>query len=174
VVKLLRRKKKEETRHQHYAFANRLLPSVFFRDPAQFMEILRREKQAFLLYLWEKAGRIVGERHKLAHDSWSCEFVTLEDSVSMTIITFPEPGAMTEPFFVAAVFRPAEPGSELEEIARWFALEYTTPLQPVDTKAFFCEWTCDGMHLNMGQHTEITYEAFAAAVRVMLEPEPDL
>jgi len=138
------------------------------------MDILRREKQAFLLYLWEKAGKIVDERHELAQDSWTCEFVTLEDSVSMTIITFPEPGAMTEPFFVAAVLRPAEPGSELEEIARWFALEYTTALQPMDAKACFCEWTSDGKHLNMGQRAEITHEAFVAAVRAMLEPEPDL
>ena len=115
-----------------------------------------------------------GERHKLAQDSWSCEFVTLENSVTMTIITFPEPGAMTEPFFVAAVFRPAEPGSELQAVARWFALEYTTGLPEMDAKAFFCEWTSDGKHQNMDQHTEITHEAFVAAVRAMLEPEPDL
>ena len=171
MFKLLRRKKKDETRNQHYAFANKLLPSAFFCDPAQFMDILRKEKQAFLPYLWEKAGRIVGERHKVAQDSWSCEFVTLENSVSISIITFPEPGAMTEPFFVAAVFRPAEPGSELEAIARWFALEYTTSSPQMDAKAFFCEWTSDCKHLNRGQHTEITHEAFVAAVRAMLEPD---
>jgi len=154
-------------------FASRLLPSVFFCDPAQFMDILRKEKQAFLHYLWEKAGGIVGERHKLAQDSWSCEFVTLGNSVSISIITFPEPGAVTEPFFVAAAFRPAEPGSELEEIARWFALESTTSLPRMDAQAFLCEWTSDGKHLNMGQHTEITHKTFVAAVRAMLEPEPD-
>lgn len=100
-------------------------------------------------------------------------FSTTGDSVSISIITFPEPGAMTEPFFVAAVFRPAGPGSELEEIARWFALEYTIAAPQMDAKAFFCEWTSDCKHLNRGQHTEITHEAFVAAVRAMLEPEPD-
>ena len=155
-------------------FANRLLPSVFFCDPAQFMDVLRREPQTFLLYLWEKAGGIVGERHELAQDSWFCEFVPPEDSLRMIIITFPEPGATTEPFFVAAAFRPAEPESEQIEVARWFALEYTTALQEMDAQAFFCEWTSDGTHLNMGHHSEITLEAFVAAVRAMLEPKSDL
>ncbi len=174
MLEFLKRKKRDKARRQRYAFANGLLPSAFFCEPAWFMEILRVDNRAFLLYLWEKAGKTVGKGKKVAPGSWSCEFVTLEDSVSVALIAFPEPRAMTDPFFVAAVCRPAGPGQEQEGIARWFALEYNPQLGEFGGKAFFCERTGDGTHLNVAALAETTRDAFVAAVREMLEPEPDL
>jgi len=159
---------------QRYVFAHGLLPALFFSNPAKFMDTLWRDKELFLQFVWKLAGDSADAHDEVAGNQLACEFVTVQDGVGVALITCPVPQIMTEPFFVAAIYRPArdaDPGEEL--ISRWITLEYSLDTEK-DGSAFLCEWTAQRIHANCGPLAETTREAFLRAVSAMVGPNTDL
>ena len=159
---------------QRYVFGHSKLPALFLSDPARFMDALWKGKELFLQVVWKMAGDFVGTHDQAAGRQLACEFVTVQNDVDVALITCPPPQSMTEPFFVAAAYRPGSDTEPQEErVTRWFTLEYSLNSEE-DGTAFLCEWTASGVHANCGPLAETTREVFLEAVSVMVGHEGDL
>ena len=144
------------------------MPALFFSNPATFMDALRNGKELFLQFVWKRSGDFVGTHDQAAGRQLTCEFVTVQNDVDVALITCPAPETVTEPFFVAAVYRRgSDTGPQDEPIARWLTLEYSLNTEK-DGTAFLCEWTAQRAHLNCGPLAETTAQTFLEAVRVMV------
>ncbi len=135
-------------RTQHYVFAHRMLPTLFFEEPAMFIATFEKGGNKFLHFLWNLLG---DEASELAAESLDYQIKRLENNTTIALITLPPPQAMTEAYFVAAVFRP--------QGNRFITLEYSFNFIEGSPITVLGEWTTTS-HLNLGDGPEPTLEAF--------------
>jgi hypothetical protein len=151
-----------QPRPQHYMYAHRVLPSLFFQDPERFLEILKKEGIPFLRFFWDKLGSSLdaGDTHPMHGVNY--ETRVLENGTVITLIELPKPEHVTEAYFVALVFRPL--GASGESIQRYFTLEYGMSLFESGERSVLCEWTIDNRHVNYGDGPEPASQAFFTTV----------
>jgi hypothetical protein len=138
-------------RTQHYAFAHRMLPALFFAEPARFIAILEKSGKNFLHFLWNRLGNRLEASKLVAAEGLDYQIKKLENNTTIALITLPPPQAMTEAYFVAPVFRP--------QGNRFITLEYSFNFIEGGLRTVLGEWTTTS-HLNMGDGPEPTLEAF--------------
>ena len=152
--------KKFGVHNQHYVFVHRMLRDVFFDMPDKIMAILKDERRNnSLLKLWNNVADVVEGLSLVEPDGLCCEIKTY-DGITIALITLPTPKNLNEAYFVALVYRPAQPGQEA--ITRFVTLE-----QGIDI-VFLCEWGGLGMHKNMGPRCGPEVDDFFEVVCGML------
>lgn len=153
-------------RAQHYQYAHRGLPELFFMDPARFMDALSDRGIDFLQSVWEYVANRLQHESNLSTEGLSGELRWLDDGTAVAIIAMPAPESVTEAHFVAPVHRAQGPKGP--EVRRFFTLEYSLDVQSGAPITMLCEWTADGKHINFGGGPEPTAAAFLKAVRDVL------
>lgn len=154
-------------RIQHYMFAHRVIPQLFFGDPARFFEVFSREADHFLHHFWDRLGEQIAQPEGHVDPAGlHGEVRALDNDVEVALITLPEPAAVAEAYFAAAVYRPQPGGADL---ARYFTLEYGITIPEGKPRTVFCGWTADGNHFNMGDGPAADPDAFLAVVQAKLD-----
>jgi hypothetical protein len=134
-------------RPQHYMFAHRVLPSLFFRDPALFLNIMSSPKALDMLRTqWDSLGKHFAPVEPSTGLDY--ETRTLEDNTTIIIVIMPPPCNVTEAYFTAAVYRPPTAGEPA--LARYFTFEYGTNIMTGENHTVLGEWTADTTHRNYG------------------------
>lgn len=131
------------------------------------MPYLEKEEIKFLQTSWDKLGSKLERKNILPSNGLKYEVNHLDNGVAVAIITLPEPQAITEAFFTAAVYR--APTTDQELITRYFTLEYGYNSSDNNFRTVLCEWTPDKVHKNFGTGPEPTPNAFLNAIRQQLE-----
>jgi hypothetical protein len=157
-----------QPRPQHYIFAHRVLPSLFFQNPERFLEILKEDGIAFLRFYWDKVGSTLDSADTEPLHGINYETRMLEDGTAVTLIELPPPQHMTEAYFTALVYRPLGAGGD--SLQRYFTLEYGMRILEPGERSVLCEWTADNRHVNYGEGPEPTSRAFFTAVCDKLLP----
>jgi hypothetical protein len=140
----------DEPRPQHYFFAHRILPSMFFEEPDQLMKIMGSAKGLdFLRFQWNNLSTHV--EHVEPPTALDYQTRKLDDDTTIVLVTMPPPHKITEAYFVAFVYRPST--AENGALTRYFTLEYGVCLLPDEpTRMVLGEWTARQEHLNYGHH----------------------
>lgn len=152
-------------RPHHYLFAHRLVPAMFFSNPARFMETLETGGEGLLYFLWDRIRQDMSGAERLSPEGLRSEFIKLEEGVQVGVILLPKPTNQAEAFMTAAVYR-AE-GKGKVEIQRYFTLEKSILLSGA-SETVLCEWSGLDQHLNYGAGTKPEVDAFVKAIQEKL------
>lgn len=152
-------------RPQHYFYAHRVLPTLFFQNPQQFLSILTNDGLAFLRFFWDRTFENESADDIVPPDGMNYETRALEDGTIITIIELPEPDRVAEAYFVAPVFREVAE----QPLMRYFTLELGASALDNRKRTVLCEWTSDGKHLNFGDGPEPKSKAFLDAILARLQ-----
>jgi hypothetical protein len=147
---------------QHYTFAHRVLPFLFFNDPELFMTIMSSPKgMDFLRVQWNTLAKQFPTA--TPSDSLNYQMRGLDDGTKIIIITMPPPQKVTETYFNAVVYRPASDAAPL--VSRYFTLEYGMSFMPDAPKRMVLgEWTNQQEHINYGDNPAVDEIAFLKVV----------
>jgi hypothetical protein len=155
-------------RGQHYVFAHRIIPQVFFGDPAAFMGYLLRDGDQFLRFYWDRIGERVENPHDLVDPGGlHGEIRKLDNHVQVALIALPEPQFATEAYFIAAAYHPELDGKIL---ARYYTLEYGVSFLDNAPYTVLGGWVAGG-HINMGDGPPPEIEGFYEVIRAKLVDE---
>jgi hypothetical protein len=159
-----------QTRAQHYLFAHRLLPSVFFQNPGQLIGALEQQGPALLTDMWNHTAQFAPEAPPLPAEGLSVELRRIPAGWTVALVTLPRPCAMTEAHFTALAVKPTGERQVAlpAEAARYVTLELSTSLEGDEPFTMLCEWTSDGTHANMGEGPPPDLEAFFQRVTELL------
>jgi hypothetical protein len=155
----------QQPRPQHYLYAHRVLPTLFYQNPQQFLSILTMDGIAFLRFFWDRTLQDHGDEPHTPPQGMNYETRALDDGTLIAIIELPQPERMAEAYFVAAVFRDAAS----QPLMRYFTLEYGMHILDNTPRTVLCEWTLDGKHLNFGDGPEPKSKAFFDAILAHLQ-----
>ena len=164
-----------DARCHHYNMAHYALPVVAFEDPLFFMSVIAsKQSKKFLSNLLDMVSRACKETEPV------CDF-TVDDfavyptrigSYPCAIIEMPPSRAVPEAFFAAVILLTA-PDDNLHSDAGDIKLRYITLEKGATLNGslctVLCEWTSDRTHRNYGDGPEAKLDAFAAAVKDLLE-----
>lgn len=155
----------ESPRGQHYVFAHRIIPQVFFGDPPGFLGFLARDGDRFLRFYWDKIGERVENPGDLVDGAaLHGEIRALAGDFQAALITLPLPVAATEAYFIAAVYHP---GLDGKIMARYYTLEFGVSVFDNLPYTVLGGWVPGG-HINMGDGPAPGLEAFVEAVQARL------
>jgi hypothetical protein len=148
-------------RQQHYFFAHRVLPGLFFQDPTGFAKAIERDG-ALLRRLWRRSGSFWSRL--FGGGNVTCAKRKLPDGSSLLVIAPPAPLRTTEAHFVGLLLAPAVREAAVYTLERHDSLEgeVTTVLGG---------WVGDS-HANYGDGPEPTVDAFVEAVCSLRKPGP--
>ncbi len=152
----------KEPRLHHYWFAHRVLPAVFYANPARFMAVLRERGKSLLQVSWERLGSDMKIADRIPADGLNYEIQELASGVTIAIISLPKPQGITEAYFVAPVYRPAM--ADQEPLAKFFTLEYGMDFDKGSTRTVLCQWTQEKSHMNMGDGPEPVIATFLETI----------
>jgi hypothetical protein len=154
-------------RKQHYAFAHKALPQIFFDNPEGLITGLQNRPGEVLNFIWNRVGE--HEIEYLSSEGLTAEVRQLPDQTHIALVTMPPPEGMTEAYFMALVYRP-HPNKfilfKTQPIVRYLTLEYSLGEENLPT-AVLCEWHMD-RHLNYGAGPEVDLQAFFTTVCEMV------
>lgn len=160
---------------QHYTFAHRALPSVFFRDPSWCFAVLNGpDAQRFVADLWGRVGeRTEPEGQRAADGLAATTFLDGPEAapIMFALVTLPTPTEPAEAHFVALAAGFADPSAPaIDKLAwaRYFTLEHGIDLQSEQPCTFLCEWTREGTHRNLGGGPPAEAGAFIGALLAAL------
>lgn len=162
---------------QHYTFCHRALPSIFFHDPGWFFGVLGGDdRQRFLTDVWAQAGERSAPETRREPEGLRGAAIR-RGPYLFALIYLPAPAEAAECHFVcmiAGFASPEAPSVDALAWARVFTLELGDDFTTGEACTFFCEWTRDGKHRNLGEGPEPTATAFVTAVleAVKNDPEP--
>ncbi|MFQ5605678.1 MAG: hypothetical protein ACE5HS_20605 [bacterium] len=154
--KRIRQAKKSETRLQHYQFAHKLLPRLFFSDPANMKIVLDLGGLDFIKSIWDKFGSEFGDTERIGSENLDLIVRNPQDKVFIYVIKFPPPKDLAEAYFSAMVFD--------GENQSYMTLEYSYFF----TGTVLGAWTKDGSHLNYGSGPNPTVGEFVEAILELL------
>jgi len=159
---------RRKPRTQHYIFAHKLVPSLFFRDPSGFVGALAQEGDALLRRLWVEAARLATTDASEAStdaidlpDVPASEVMGLEGGARLVVLMLPEPIAALEAFFVGLLI----PGAL--DTSGAIGSVYTLELSEDHHRkrgTMLCGWTAEGAHVNYAFCPPPALKEFAAAV----------
>lgn len=159
---------RQKPRAQHYIFAHKLVPSLFFEDPGGFLDRLAQEGNALLSRLWVEAARLANTGSPdTPTDAVDLRYVPvsevrdLQDGARLVVLMLPEPIAALEAFFVALVVR--SPMNMSEAIGSVYTLELSEDHRR-KRGTMLCGWTAEGGHVNYAFCPPPLLEEFVTAV----------
>lgn len=155
----------QQPRPQHYLYAHRVLPTLFYQNPQHFLSILITDGIAFLRFFWDRTLQDQGDEPRTPPQGMNYETRGLDDGTVIAIIELPPPERMAEAYFVAAVFHEADP----HPLMRYFTLELGLSLFENTPRTVLCEWTADGKHLNFGDGPAPESKPFFDAILARLQ-----
>jgi hypothetical protein len=159
----------DQPRAQHYVFAHRIIPQVFFGDPAGFMTLFARDGDRFLRFYWEKIGeRVENASDRLDGSALHGEIRSLPSDTQIALITLPTPEHVTEAYFIAAV---THPGLDGRIAARYYTLEFGMSVFDNEPYTVLGGWVAGG-HINMGDGPDPDLEAFYDTIKSKLAIDP--
>jgi hypothetical protein len=148
-------------------FAHRVMPAIFYGDPAMFTRYLAQDKGNFLRFYWDKlTERIEKPEERVDPTGLSGEVRILDKNVQAGLIIMPLPEKVAEAYFVVTLYHPEFKGAPL---ARYYTLELGNNFLTQQDYTVFCQWTADQAHGNMGEGPEPQIDAFLATVEATLE-----
>ena len=164
-----------QPRRQHYHFAHRALPGLLFSNPERFFHTMTQEGLPFLEFAWQRSAEpqrgaeTTRVRPSSPSDGLALHLEQLEDGVQLALITLPPPQAMTEAYFVAAIYRPADQPGQLS-LLRYITLEYSLNPATQQPLTVLGEWdSSKPIHRNWGGGPPPELAAFRAAVFSLLQ-----
>lgn len=153
-------------RGHHYVFAHKLMPSLLFADPVNFLTMFSADPQRFLLQQWKSVHNLLGtDVRYITPAGLSGEVRTLRGDTTIALITLPRPVFPPEAFFVAAVYRTHH--DPLFTLVNFFALELSIP-DDGKARTIFGEWTVLQDHKNYGDGGTPTVDRFWERVSEMV------
>jgi len=155
-------------RAQHYIFAHKLVPSLFFQDSGGFVGALAQEGNALLGRLCVEAARLARthapDSPTDAIDSPcvpSFEVRDLAGGATLVVLVLPAPVAANEAHFVGLLLPPFDTSDATGEV-------YTLELSEDHHRkigTMLCGWKADGSHVNYASCPPPALESFEAAVK---------
>ncbi|MBT3218927.1 MAG: hypothetical protein HN348_07525 [Proteobacteria bacterium] len=116
-------------RKQLYQFAHRVLPEVFFDNPATLVEQLSASGGIEgLRTLWRSLDRYLQPSERLDTNSLSYTFEPVAGEWKVILVRFPKPQAAHEPHYAALAWQPARRqmlGFGVAQTSRLFVSEFT-------------------------------------------------
>jgi hypothetical protein len=163
----LRQIDENNPRPHHYQFAHRFLPALFFGNPERFLTTMSGSNGLdFLRFQWKNLEQYI--EAPLSSVGLDYQTRRLDDGTTLVIVTLPPPQKVTEAYYTASVYRPAE--GQTAALTRYFTLEYGIDLIPDQPKRMVLgEWTRDPQHLNYGNHFASDVIAFFRLVCTKLD-----
>ena len=95
-----------KVRTQPVIFETEVLPSLCHDSPEQFLYYLSRDGNKFLQFYWNEAAKNIDEKQRVPFFGLNYEIHQPSKSVTIVIITLPEPRLAPEAYFVALIYRP--------------------------------------------------------------------
>lgn len=89
-----------DPRGQHCRFAHRMLPQLFFSDPARLLGVLSEDGARLLQVLWHRAADGLGPEELVASNGLDFSLHGHAGSV-IALVKLPEPKEATEAYFLA-------------------------------------------------------------------------
>ena len=164
-----------QPRGQHYNFAHKALPLLFFSSPAEIIQLLETRGTEFLDKVWNSLGPETEGADQIDSAGLAVHKAHLTRNLSCVILKLPTPKAMAEAHMVAALHQVpnAESSPQVPEMARYFTLE--RGYSPDETEhTVFCEWDEFGTHYNMGPGPRPDIDAFIARIAEAIESPPSI
>ncbi len=90
---------------QHYLYAYKAIPTLFFTQGAEFMFYLDRDGKKFLKFWWDHEAEKLDESQLRSSDGLSFEIHDYKDR-KLALIILPPPKAEPEAYFLALLGRP--------------------------------------------------------------------
>lgn len=154
-------------RAHHIFFAHRVMPRLFFREPARLLDSLAERRAELLRLMWVDLGEQFFSTAQVAPDGIDV-VVPAITGARIVIMVFPAPVAPAEAYFAALVQLP-------DGTLRYFTLERAVDPQGGEApETVLGGWDQAGAHLNFGAGPRPTPEDFTAAVRRLLAAEASL
>jgi hypothetical protein len=164
------------TRRQHYLFAQKYLPKVFYQNPNLVIEYLRNDMGAkYLSRLWQNtADEFSLDKTDVVDPSGlSIDYRENED-YGLIIISLPSPEVSPEAYFVAMW---SSYSSKCQgETFRYFTLELEDDIDLQDNEVsgvpptMFCERSREGKHINHGNGSGANLNTFVESIKQLLVP----
>lgn len=148
-----------EPRHQHYVFAHRYLPNLFFGDPVRFFGALESGGDAFLHWLWKRCESEAKDGVVIPPTGLEAHLFRFDDETLCACITLPQPLGITEAYWVAAVYRPERETPPGARFVAFYTLEFGYDLDD-EPRTVLGSWSADGTHSNFGDGPEASMDAF--------------
>ena len=157
-------------RGQHYVFAHKALPQLFFEDPVKFLQYLEEDGEKYLRHLWDYVGQNMDEAGLVPPEGLACELAQTESGATLAMLTLPVAELMTEAYFIGLFYEPpgSGNGSDREAVTRFITLEYNLNPETKKPATMVCEWTPDGSHRNLGYGPEPTKDNFLKVLKTLL------
>jgi len=95
-----------KVRTQTVIFETEVLPSLFHDSPEQFLYYLSRDGNKFLHFYWNIAAKDIDEKQRVPFLGLNYEIHQPGKSVTVILITLPEPRLAPEAYFIALIYRP--------------------------------------------------------------------
>jgi hypothetical protein len=164
----LKTRELNQPREHHTLFAHQVLPAAFYSAPDRFMALLTEQGHNLLRLWWQRVAEYLEETDWLSAHGLGYRLRPLGDNASLVLITFPPPQNITEAYFAALVYRPAQLKNSLWHSApaytRYFTLEIG--LDPAGhPRPILGEWLATGRRLDHGDGPPPEAELFIEAVR---------
>ena len=158
----------QKPRAQHYIFAHKVVPSLFFQDSGGFVGTLAQEGNALLGRLWVEAARLartVGPATPADAIDFpyipAYEVRNLAGDATLVVLVPPTPIAAREAYFIGLLL--PSPFDTSEVTGRVYTLELSEDHhRKIGT--MLCGWTAEGSHVNYASCPPPVLEAFVAAV----------
>jgi hypothetical protein len=159
---------RRKPRAQHYIFAHKLVPYLFFQDSGGFVGTLAHQGNALLGPLWVEAARLArtGAPDTPA-DAIDFPYIpahevrNLAGDATLVVLVLPTPIAANEAHFVGLLL--PSPFDSDEATAKVYTLEHSEDHhRKIGT--MLCGWTAEGAHVNYASCPPPVLEAFVAAV----------
>jgi hypothetical protein len=157
-----------ELRPQHYTFAHRLVPTLFFSNPQGFFEMVQGDGDRYLQFLWKRAGQVAGNEDWVQPEGLAVEVIELGSNYRLGLITLPDPQAATEAYFLGLLLRLAKISRNgvLSQKARLITLEYSISVVDGSPEVVVGEWSSDSTrHIYHSIGSDPTRTFFIEAVK---------
>lgn len=157
-----------EIKSQPQIFSYEALPELFHTDPHSFLAYLRRDRLNFLRFWWDYVGKNTGQKDTASADGLDFSIKEVENGVTVTVITMPEPVTEKGAYFVAMILPQAKTGIFIrKELTRFFTLE-NKPSADGSSTTTIGEITPRLKHVTISKGPEPTREAFDNSVKELM------
>ncbi len=158
------------SRTHHYLFAHRVLPSMFYDNPAAFIAGSLEDGAELARRVWDRVGQdfLEDEEEVIASDGLDVLPVKSPPYLG-AVYVLPDPVEPVEAYMVCAIGKVKKPffGDPTLKKPRFFTLELGDDLEG-NSYCVLCEWAKDGSHLNLGAGPEPEPNAFISCCLKLL------
>lgn len=168
------------TRRQHYLFAQKYLPEVFYQNPNLVIEYLKNDiGSEYLSQLWQNTADefSLDETDVIDPTGLRIDYRENED-YRLIVISLPSPEVSPEAYFVAMW---SNYSSKYQgEAFRYFTLELEEDIDSQDNgvsgfpPTMFCGRARGGKHINYGNGSGVALDGFVESIEQLVAPKSRL